>query len=552
MKLMNNKKLKMSIKKDVEEFGAEWLNKQPVLLGNHAGVVQSDESGVYYARQYNGRVIKVINEAHVPPTFDLHVIAGESRGLPGKPQIIQVRETYLTPAASGEIDYHAAQHKLNGGDRNLVDRKQIMALNVLVYDAAGFIVRVHGANTFTAAGFIQVATQDVDLSSYVITAGAKFVAIEMDEDGIVAVVDGTVFGSREIATAADMPLPTTGSYLIAHVSIYDGQSQLADDDIVQPWPLAAAPGGGAGDVAGDTHAATNVTTPVDADEFPFWNSLTSLLAHVTWANIKATLDTLYSGGGHTHALDSDLTTIAALTPANDDILQRKAGAWANRTIAQLIADLGLGALAYLASLAHSSLTGIGANDHHAQDHAHNATDAQKLTQANSHQTPDTDTGTGSLHHTIGAGALQAAAGNHNHTGVYATKAIVLHATHWASSTIPASTTYYAMGFIDGNSGTVERAMPVLRAGTVKNLYIRITGNQPASGSLVVTIRKNASIDSVLTLTIAAGATAPATFQNITNSFTVAAGDFVGFKLQNNATAASAGIGFLAFEIECDP
>lgn len=40
-------------------------------------------------------------------------------------------------------------------------------------------------------------------------------------------------------------------------------------------------------------------------------------------------------------LDSDLTAIAALTPSNDDVLQRKAGAWTNRTIAQLLTDLNV-------------------------------------------------------------------------------------------------------------------------------------------------------------------------------------------------------------------
>jgi len=40
-------------------------------------------------------------------------------------------------------------------------------------------------------------------------------------------------------------------------------------------------------------------------------------------------------------LDSDLTAFAALTPANDDIVQRKAGVWTNRTIAQLTTDLNL-------------------------------------------------------------------------------------------------------------------------------------------------------------------------------------------------------------------
>lgn len=40
-------------------------------------------------------------------------------------------------------------------------------------------------------------------------------------------------------------------------------------------------------------------------------------------------------------LDSDLTAIAALTATNDDLIQRKAGAWINRTIAQVKADLAL-------------------------------------------------------------------------------------------------------------------------------------------------------------------------------------------------------------------
>lgn len=39
--------------------------------------------------------------------------------------------------------------------------------------------------------------------------------------------------------------------------------------------------------------------------------------------------------------NADLTAISGLTPANDDILQRKAGAWTNRTPAQLKTDLTL-------------------------------------------------------------------------------------------------------------------------------------------------------------------------------------------------------------------
>lgn len=46
-------------------------------------------------------------------------------------------------------------------------------------------------------------------------------------------------------------------------------------------------------------------------------------------------------GTDVQAYDADLAAIAALTPSNDDILQRKSGAWTNRTLAQLAADLGV-------------------------------------------------------------------------------------------------------------------------------------------------------------------------------------------------------------------
>lgn len=43
-------------------------------------------------------------------------------------------------------------------------------------------------------------------------------------------------------------------------------------------------------------------------------------------------------------VDADLTAIAALSPSNDDIIQRKAGAWTNRTMAQLAADIPVASL----------------------------------------------------------------------------------------------------------------------------------------------------------------------------------------------------------------
>jgi hypothetical protein len=44
-------------------------------------------------------------------------------------------------------------------------------------------------------------------------------------------------------------------------------------------------------------------------------------------------------GTDVEAHDSDLTAIAGLSPSNDDLIQRKSGAWTNRIMAQLLGDL---------------------------------------------------------------------------------------------------------------------------------------------------------------------------------------------------------------------
>jgi hypothetical protein len=53
---------------------------------------------------------------------------------------------------------------------------------------------------------------------------------------------------------------------------------------------------------------------------------------VTPAGVKAVADTL-------QPKDTDLTAIAALTGTNDNVIQRKSGAWTERTMAQLATDL---------------------------------------------------------------------------------------------------------------------------------------------------------------------------------------------------------------------
>lgn len=78
-------------------------------------------------------------------------------------------------------------------------------------------------------------------------------------------------------------------------------------------------------------------------------------ANHTGSQAQSTVTNLTTDLAGKQPLDSDLTNIAALTPTNGDLLQRVAGAWANRTIAQVKTDLGLATVATTG--AYADLTG---------------------------------------------------------------------------------------------------------------------------------------------------------------------------------------------------
>jgi hypothetical protein len=95
------------------------------------------------------------------------------------------------------------------------------------------------------------------------------------------------------------------------------------------------------------------------------------------------------------------------------------------------------------------------------------------------------------------------------------------------------------GSVNHNASDANRRTPILSNGTISKLYIMTNTAQPATGSLVCTLRKN-SVDQALTVTIAAGSAA-GVFTDLVNSVSVTAGDQIGMKFVNNATGTSAAI-----------
>lgn len=117
-------------------------------------------------------------------------------------------------------------------------------------------------------------------------------------------------------------------------------------------------------------------------------------------------------------------------------------------------------------------------------------------------------------------------------------------------TVGASSTVYAAvsGLTTFNATESNRHFAVPVAGTLKNLYVKMSGTQSATGTLVITMRNNATSSSVAVTVANADGASPTKSDNA-NTLAVAAGDLLAIQLINNATVASASVVSISFVIE---
>lgn len=102
--------------------------------------------------------------------------------------------------------------------------------------------------------------------------------------------------------------------------------------------------GGLGTLAtqnGTFSGTSSGTNTGDQDLSSYLTIASASSTYLTQANAASTYLTVSAASSGYQPLNSDLTAISALTATNNDFLQRKSGAWTNRTIAQVKSDLNL-------------------------------------------------------------------------------------------------------------------------------------------------------------------------------------------------------------------
>lgn len=205
----------------------------------------------------------------------------------------------------------------------------------------------------TGGAVVTYREQDVQVVAGALTArlepGPCFIQNPDGDRWLVTVPDTDTELWPLIAVAVAIPPGTPADELNAAVTAYfdanpvdvgpEGPPNVLEIGTVVSGPTADAT------ITGTSPTQTlNLTLPKGDKGDPGtpgtsgdWATLTNKPAVIAAGADAATARSAISA----QASDSDLTAIAALSPANDDVVQRKSGAWTNRTPAQLKTDLGL-------------------------------------------------------------------------------------------------------------------------------------------------------------------------------------------------------------------
>ncbi len=334
------------------------------VLGRADGTVQYDSQNVYVTL-YNGDV-QIVHNSRLPLYPYRKIIIGYDDKNPELLQVLRFDKVYKSIPVP-EIPNHKDSHKWHGHDPAEIDLPNITPL--LPRAIGGFVIRVFSGDYVANDIPCLLPTTDFDLTAEAPGSGAEWVSCFLDENQAATYVHGTNKASRELLLPADKVLVSGTKRLLFAVKMYQGQT-----DFIQ------------------TRTRSDIFDP---------------RLSITTGSMPAL------------ALD-DLIDVDAPTPNEGDVLvfDACAGEWipgsSGLVTAALVGFTPSGNIA--ATNVQAALEEVD-SEKQIIAHSHTGTtDSPKLVQANTHESPDTDSATSSLHHTLGTGANQAAAGNHTHAG----------------------------------------------------------------------------------------------------------------------------------------
>jgi len=185
--------------------------------------VLTGTSGYVYVTDTVTGIERVVLNRRVPNKPYGHVAVGYDPAQPNVLQVLYSRDVFGAQDATPAVPDHAETHRYGGGDTDFVEPNRFTHCLVLTYST--FTVQILGGTFPKADGTVGlVSNQMLDLSSYQPSAGAKYVHIQHDEDGVISVVDGTEVDVKELLSVANIPA-ATGTPIHA-VRLYDGQTEL--------------------------------------------------------------------------------------------------------------------------------------------------------------------------------------------------------------------------------------------------------------------------------------------------------------------------------------
>ena len=186
------------------------------------------------------------------------------------------------------------------------------------------------SGTASNAQIIAGAVADTEVAAGANIAQSKIANLTTD---LAAKADETITITGATSLAGGGDLTANRTLTLVNDAGTPGNSRYYGTDGAGTKGFHAIPSGDpamGGDLSGTASNAQIVAgVIVDADV-----NASAAIAQSKIANLTSDL-------AAKQASDADLTTIAGLSPVNDDLLQRKAGAWTNRTPAQVKTDLAL-------------------------------------------------------------------------------------------------------------------------------------------------------------------------------------------------------------------